>query len=330
LPDTKANQKAFPQAKTQKPGLGFPVIRWVVLLSLATAAVHGLAYGPYKGKQTGETALFRELLSCMAAGDIVVADRYYCSYFLVALLRANNIDVVFRLHQRRRYDFRRGARLGSNDHVVVWHKPPRPVWLDESDYEALPATLVVREMRYHVPPQTGYRVTELVLATTLLDAEVYPVEDVAQLYQQRWHAELDIRTLKVTLGMDCLRCQTPFMIAKEIWAHCLAYNLIRKVAAQAAALAGLSPRSLSFKAAKQAVLASWQKLTAATDGDYLDAASALLRVLRKQRVGHRLGRWEPRVVKRRPKPHKLMKEPRAQAKQRQAQQCRAQPKRPAG
>jgi Transposase DDE domain len=318
LPDTAANQKAFPQAKTQKSGLGFPVIRWVVLLSLATAAVHGLAYGPYQGKQTGETALFRELLHCVAAGDIIVADRYYCSYFLVALLRARGVDVVFRLHQRRRYDFDRGQRLGANDHVVVWHKPARPVWLDESDYEALPATLVVREMRYHIPPQAGYRVTELVLATTLLDADVYPVEEVAELYHQRWHAELDIRTLKVTLGMDRLRCQTPFMIAKEIWAHCLAYNLVRKVAAQAAALADLSPRSLSFKAAKQAVLASWQKLTTATDGDYLDAASALLRVLRKQRVGHRPGRWEPRVVKRRPKPHKLMNEPRVQAKQRRA------------
>jgi putative transposase len=295
--------------------LGFPLIRWVMLLSLATAAVQGFAYGPYKGKETGESALFRQLLGNLAAGSIVVADRYYCSYFLVALLQAHGVDVVLRLHHRRQYDFRRGRRLGADDHLVNWYKPPRPDWMDEAEYAALPDTLSVREIRHQVA-QPGYRVDELILATTLVDADVYAADEVADLYAERWQVELDIRSLKVTLGLDQLRCRTPFMIAKELWAHCLAYNLVRKVAAQAAVLAEVSPRSRSFTATKQAVLASWDKLSAATDADYVAGALALLHVLRKQKVGHRPGRCEPRAVKRRPKPHKLLKEPRAAAQAR--------------
>ena len=315
LPDTAPNQKAFPQAKTQKPGVGFPLIRWVVLMSLATAAVQGFAYGPYQGKETGETALFRQLLSNLSPGSIVVADRYYCSYFMVALLRAHGVDVVLRLHHKRHYDFRRGRRLGHNDHLVTWHKPERPEWMDEAEYAALPDTLSVREIRRQVA-QPGCRVDELILATTLVDADVYEADTVADLYHERWHAELDIRSLKIGLGLDQLRCKTPFMIAKEIWARCLAYNLVRKVAAQAAVLAAVSPRSRSFTATKQAVLASWEKLSSATEQDYVAGALALLQVLRKQKVGHRPGRWEPRRVKRRPKPHKLLNETRAEARAR--------------
>jgi hypothetical protein len=193
--------------------------------------------------------------------------------------------------------------------------------MSHAEYAALPRTLAIREIRHRVPP-ANYRVKEVIVATTLVDADVYDAEAVADLYLQRWQAELDIRTLKVTLGMNCLRCQTPFMIAKELWAHCLAYNLVRKVAAQAAVLAEVSPRSLSFKATKQALLASWQKLTMATGEDYAAGARRLLRVLRHEHVGHRPGRWEPRVVKRRPKPHKLMQEPRAQAQERRAKSHR--------
>lgn len=259
--------------------------------------------------------MFRQLLSNLAAGSIVVADSYYCSYFLVALLRAHGVDVVLRLHHRRQYDFRRGRRLGRDDHLVTWSKPPRPEWMDEAEYAAQPGSLCVREIRCQVT-QPGYRVDELIVATTLVDAAVYEADEVGQLYHERWQVELDIRTLKVTLGVDQLRCRTPFMIAKEIWAHCLAYNLVRKVAAQAAVLAKVSPRSRSFTATKQAVLACWEKLSVATEEDYVAGALALLQVLRKQKVGHRPGRCEPRAVKRRPKPHKLLKEPRAEAQAR--------------
>jgi DDE family transposase len=312
LPDTDANQAAFPQPKTQQRGLGYPLIRWVVLVALATATVQDLAYGPYQGKQTGETALMRQVLAGLRAGDVVVADRYYCSYWLVALLAARGVDVVFRLHQRRHYDFRRGRHLGPDDHVVRWQRPQKPKWLTAEEYADLPETLTVREVRVRVA-EPGCRVRELILATTLLDADAYSLADIAELYCKRWNVELDIRALKTTLHFDQLRCQTPFMVAKEIWVQVLAYNLIRKVSAQAAWLAGLHPRELSFKAALQVVRGGWQQLTTATGADYVRRAQALLRSLRKQRVGQRPGRCEPRAVKRRAKPHKLLREPRAQA-----------------
>jgi hypothetical protein len=313
LPDTPENQKAFPQPATQKRGLGFPIIRWVVLLGLATAAVQGLAYGPYLGKETGETALFRQLLGQLLAGDVVVADRYYCSYFLVALLLAHGVDVVFRLHQRRKYDFRRGRRLGVGDHVVVWQRPQRPKWMTAEEYATIPKTLTVREVRVQIQ-EPGCRVNELVIATTLLDAEEYPKEDIEKLYHKRWHVELDIRTLKATLQMDQLRCLTPFMVEKEIWAHVLGYNLVRKVAAQAALFAQVSPRDLSFKATLQVVRGGWQKCTETSGDDYVRLAKSLLQSLRRQRVGNRPGRCEPRAVKRRGKPHKHLREPRAAAR----------------
>ncbi len=189
LPDTPENQQAYPQPKTQQPGLGLPISRWVVLVSLATAATLGLAYGPYQGKQTGATALFRQLLGQLRRGDVVVADRYDCSYFMVALLRACGVDVVLRSHQRRRYDFRRGRRLGRYDHVVAWQRPARPAWLDEDTYAQVPKTLEVREIRRRVQ-EPGGRVQELTLATTLCDADAYPADDIAELYHQRWQVEM--------------------------------------------------------------------------------------------------------------------------------------------
>jgi hypothetical protein len=325
LPDTPENQAAFPQPATQKRGLGFPVIRWVVLLGLATAALQGLAYGPYQGKETGETALFRQLLDQLQADDVVVADRYYCSYFLVALLRSAGVDVVFRLHQRRRYDFRRGCHLGPGDHIVLWQRPQRPTWMTAAEYATIPATLLVREVQVQIR-EPGCRVRKLVLATTLLASQDYGPDDIAELYRQRWHAELDIRSLKAVLQMDQLRCLTPFMVEKEIATHCLGYNLVRKIVAQAALLAQISPRALSFKAALQVVRGGWQKLTETTGADYACLATALLRSLRRQRVGQRPGRCEPRAIKRRAKPHKHLQEPRAVAK---AKLLKSQPKKKA-
>jgi putative transposase len=313
LADTEENQEAFPQQRRQKKGLGFPLIRWVALLSLATAVVQGFAYGPYAGKETGETALLRELFAYLQRGDVVLADRYYCSYFLVALLQSLGVDVVMRLHQRRKYDFRRGQRLGGGDHIVEWIKPERPEWLSEELYAQLPAKLRMREI-YHQVNDPGCRVRELVIATTLLDAEEYSADAIAELYSKRWLVELDIRALKTTLRMDVLECKTPFMVEREIWAHLLAYNLVRKVGAQVAQLIGEHPRSISFKATKQAILAGWQQATRLQGADYVRVEKAMLKLLRKQRVGDRPGRCEPRAVKRRPKPHRLLTEPREQAR----------------
>jgi hypothetical protein len=313
LPDTEENQTAFPQPKTQKKGLGFPLIRWVVLIGLATAAIQGFAYGPYAGKETGETALFRELLEQLQQGDIVLADRYYCSYFMVGLLRSNDIDIVARLHARRKYDFRRGERLGEGDHIVVWYRPARPEWMSEELYAVMPETLRMREVIRRVD-QPGYRVKELVIATSLLDAQEYGADEVVELYSKRWHVELDIRSLKVTLGMSDMRCKTPFMVEREIWTHVLAYNLVRKVGAQVAQQMKVSPRSVSFKATKQAILGGWQGATRLEGADYVRVAKVMLKILRKQKVGHRPGRCEPRAVKARPKPHKLLTEPRKEAR----------------
>jgi hypothetical protein len=314
LPDTEANQQAYPQPASQKPGLGFPIIRLVVLLSLATAALQDLAFGPYPGKETGETALLRSLLADVPAGDVLLADRYYCSYWLVALAQAGGVDVVFRLHQLRDYDFRRGRRLGRNDHVVCWHKPQRPEWMDPATYAALPERLTVREIRFRVTTP-GFRVDELVIATTLTDATRYSAEDLADLYHERWHVELDIRAIKISLKMDHLRCRTPFMVEKEIWAHFLGYNLVRKVSAQTAQARGSLPRSVSFTGTLDAVSAAWSQLTVATTAaERQRQGQAVLQVLGSKPVGHRPDRYEPRQVKRRPKQYKHLRQPRAQAR----------------
>jgi hypothetical protein len=189
-PDTPAKQQADPQSASQQPGLGFPMIRLVVLLSLASAALLDMAAGPGAGKETGETALLRQLLDGVAAGDVLLADRYYCNYWLVALAQARGVDVVFRMHQLRDYDFRRGERLGHDDHVAVWYKPPRPHWMEAALYAEVPDVLIVRELRYQVTTP-GFRVRQLVLATTLTCADTYTKEDLADLYHQRWHVEID-------------------------------------------------------------------------------------------------------------------------------------------
>ncbi len=315
LPDTAANQKVYPQPQTQKEGLGFPLMRVVVLMSLATAAVQGMAMGPYMGKETGETALLRRLIPQLKPGMVVVADRYFCSYFMVALLQAAGVDVVVRLHQRRASDFRCGRRLGPGDHVVVWPRPACPEWMDEETYAGMPETIEIREVRKEIT-KPGWRVKRLNVVTTILDAEEYDSEEIAELYHKRWQVELDIRAIKTTLRMDELRCKSPEMVEREIWAHMLAYNLIRKVAAQAAVQRGVCARAISFAASRQVVLASWSKMTEGTAAKRRRLGRKELRVLGKEQVGQRPGRVEPREKKRRPKPQKLLKKPR---KERQAE-----------
>jgi hypothetical protein len=313
MPDTPDNRSRYPQPPGQEPGLGFPLLRLVLVASLVTACVQDLAYGPYAGQETGETALFRGLLAEMVAGDVVVLDRYYGSYFMVAQAQQRGLDVAVRLHQRRGCDFRRGRRLGRGDHLVVWRRPVRPGWMSAEEYAAVPKTLTVREVQVQVA-EPGFRVETLVVVTTLLDGTAYDKDSIGDLYRQRWQVELDIRSLKVGLQMDPLRCLTPFMVDKEVWANVLSYNLLRKVAAQAALLHHYHPRQLSFTATKQAVEGSWQALSVAGPEEELALGRYLLKEVSKQRVGGRPDRWEPRAVKRRPKKQKLLTKPRAEAK----------------
>jgi len=250
MPDTPANQEAYPQPPGQKPGLGFPVARLVVVLSLACGAALDLAMGRSRGKQTGENALFRGLHACLDPGDVPLADRYCCSYFEIALLQQRRVDTVMRAHQCRHVDFRRGRRLGRDDHVVVWTKPQRPEWMDAATYAALPETWTVREVRVRVVTP-GFRTRRLVVATTLLDPVAVPRGELATLYRARWQAERDLRAIKQAPQMDVLRCKTPELVRKEVWAHLLVYNLIRATMAQAALQHHVLPRLLSFEGARQ-------------------------------------------------------------------------------
>lgn len=313
MPDTPENQKAWPQPSTQKPGLGFPMIRLVVLLSLATTLVTGMALGPYQGKQTGETALFRSLLDRLQPGCVVLGDCHYCSYFMIALLSQKGVDVVFRMHQCRRIDFRRGERLGHDDHVVVWERPPRPEWMDPDTYASMPLSMRIREIRRRVHVR-GFRVRELVVASTILDAREASPEEITDLYRQRWHVELDIRSIKVTLAMETLCCLSPRTVRQEIWATILGYNLVRKVSCQAALLAREQPRRISFKASLDAVRGGWESLTSGRRRTREVLGKALLKALGKEVVGDRPDRCEPRAKKRRPKVQEYLMVPRAQAR----------------
>ena len=311
MPDTSANQEQFPQPSSQEPGLGFPMARMVVLISLATAMVCGMAMGRYAGKQTGETALLRKLFDQLDSGDIVLTDRYYCSYFMIAMLMQLGVDVVARLHQSRQVDYPKGQRLGKGDYRVQWRRPDKPEWMDQATYESMPQTITLRQLEVKVH-QDGFRVKSLIVVTTLLDAKEYTHEEIAELYHQRWLVELDIRTIKATLDMDVLRCKTPHMVGNEVWTCLLAYNLIRRSMLQAAVQSDLSPRQLSFTRAMQTIAASWMSLP---NNDQLAMIIEVqLHGLTQQLIGNRPNRVEPRAVKRRPKPQKLLTQPRAEAR----------------
>lgn len=313
MPDTPANQQQYPQPTTQTTGVGFPLLRLVAIFSLVTGMIEEFACGAYAGKETGETALLRELLAHFSPGDVLLADRYYVGWFTLALLQQAGVDFVMRQHQLRTTDFRRGQRLGTGDHTVEWAKPQRPEWLDEATYAALPAVLRVREVQVSVS-EPGFRVKELVVVTSLVDAETYTADELAELYRRRWLVELDLRTIKSTLGLDVLRGQTPEMVRKELRTSVLGYNLIRQTMLDAALAADCSPRELSFAAALQTILASWS--VAVLCPELLGKLSEqCLQQLSGERVGDRPNRIEPRAVKRRPKPHKLLTEPRAVARQ---------------
>lgn len=314
MPDTPANQRAYPQPRSQKPGLGFPLVRLVCLFSLTTGAVLDAALGPCRGKGQGELSLFRKLRRRLQAGDVLLGDRHYCAYFDIAHWLRAGADFVGRVHQARSVNFRQGKRVSKGERLVEWTKPKqRPRWLSKRAYRRMPETLRLRLIRVDVE-QLGFRTRQITVATTLLDSELYPAADVAALYRSRWHAELDLRSLKVSLAMDVLRGKSPQIVRKEIWAHLLAYNLIRSVMAQAAVEHGALPRCLSFKAALQALHAFTMSLWLSTSTSVQNLYSPMLAAIATHRVGDRPDRFEPRVRKRRPKPYPYLTVPRREAR----------------
>jgi hypothetical protein len=316
MPDTPANHAEYPRPIAQKPGLGFPLARLAAVFSLACGAVLDMGMCRYAGKGQSELGLLRTLLGLFRPGDVVLADRQMCAWTEMVMLKQRGVDSVCRFTSHRKADFRRGKRLGRGDHVVVWPKPPKPRTIDREAYALLPDSLTVRECRVQVE-QPGFRIKTLILATTLLDPAEFTKGDLAQLYRARWHGELDLRSLKQTLQMDVLRCKTPDLVRKELWAHVLAYNLIRTIIAQAASQHGLEPRSISFKGAVQALEAFQPGLALLGEHDpELRGVlyGQLLKAIASQRVGDRPGRFEPRRRKRRPKPYDRLMKPRNEAK----------------
>lgn len=311
MADTAENQAEYPQMASQRPGCGLPIARIVVLFSLSVGTVLEAAIGRYQGKQTGENALLRTLHDALRPGDVFLGDRYFGGWCDLVLLQRRGVDVVLRKHQQRATDFRTGRRLGPEDHLVVWKKPQRPDWMSREEYDSLPHEVTLREVRVRVK-QRGFRTREVIVVTTLLDAQQYPAREIAQLYRRRWQAELNLRSLKIVLQMDHLRCKTPHRVRNELSMHLLAYNLIRQVLAAAATTAGVEPWTVSFKGALQTLNQMLPVLHTRVSVEVW--CTSVLGAIAAHTVGDRPDRFEPRVIKRRGKTYSLMIHPRAHYK----------------
>jgi hypothetical protein len=310
MPDTPENRAAYPQPVVQQPGIGFPLARVAVLLSLATGACHDLAIAPYAGKGTGETTLLRRMYQSLSPGDVVLADALFDNYFLACEFRGRGIELVVRVQAERVGS--RVVEARPDGDVILWRRPNKPRGMTGEQYRRYPKELLMRQVTVDARDREN-RAGVFKVVTTILDASIDGGQ-IGALYEQRWSGEVDIRSIKSTMQMDVLRCKAPEMVEKEIWAHLLAYNLLRTVMAVAAAEHGIEPRRVSFKGAKQAVTAFAPKLEAARPGDRPALLDALLSVIAYHRVGDRPGRWEPRARKRRPKPSARLNQTRAEAR----------------
>ena len=302
MPDTPANQKAYPQSRNQKPGVGFPLARLVVLISLATGCILRTRLGPRPGKGTGEGSLFAGMLDDFQAGDLVLADAGFSSFWLIASVRGRGAEYVGHLSSTRTVD-------GRRDHREVWEKrkSPRPPGLTDEQWAALPEAITVRRVWVSVE-RPGFRTTGLHLVTTLLDAGTYSTADLADLYRRRWQVELHFRTLKGDLRMGVLRCRTPDMVVKELAMTVVVFNAIRAVMVSAGEAVKRAAWRLSFTAAWQAIESFAVRVSCPVSGGR--AWEALLQVIGRQVVDDRPNRSEPRVLKRRPKDCKYMTKPR--------------------
>ena len=309
MPDTAANQQAWPQPSTQQPGCGFPVVKLAACFCLASGALLDWVEDTLAAH---DCRLLQKLLPTFKNGDVVLADRGFSSFPSLATLLAQGVDAVMRVHHFRKLDWRAGKRLGRRDRLVCWRKGQcqGPLWSREQ-WAQLPQEITVRlvEIVVTVP---GFRTQKLVLVTTLLDAQAYSAEALGQLYFRRWVIELCFRDIKTTLGLDVLRCQTPALVRKEIVMHALAYNLIRALMQDIAHQYQVALHRLSFKGTVDA-LRQWREL-------FENAPQASRAIRKLQRLFYqsiagdllleRPERSEPRAVKRRPKNFRLLTKPR--------------------
>jgi len=307
MPDTPENQVAYPQMKNQKAGLGFPIARIVTVVSYSTGAVLDLAISRCFGKGAGEHTLLRQIMRVFKPGDVALGDCYYASFFLIAKLIELKVDVVFPIHNGRHHDFRKGVRLGKKDHIMQWKKPKKPEWMSHEDYTAFPEEISMREVEIQ-NQRKGFKLKKRIIVTTFLDSRVVSRNDLKMIYDYRWCVEIDLKSIKDTMDMGILRGKTPEMVRKEIWMHILAYNLIRKIMAQAAYIHEKNPRDLSFKLALQMVDAFRQRgILSEVKKEFY---AHLLKAIAYKTIGNRPDRHEPRRLKRRPKNYPLLLKPR--------------------
>jgi len=318
--DTPASRAVFPEHHGHRKGLGLPSLRLVAATSLSTGMVKDLEIGAYEGgSETSEMTLALKLARrCLGPGDIAVADRYYCAYGFIGQVLLSGADFVGRLgNGRRKADFRRGKRLGNGDHLITIKRPPRSAksWWNEDFYGTLPDEITLREVKVEVGG-SGEKKRSIVVVTTLLDPEAWPTAELGPLYRRRWHIELDFRCIKTVMGINHLRCRTPAMLLKEIWVTALAYNLVRRMMAQAAHLTNQLPRELSFKGCVQAMNAHMDYwLLPNSRLSFKSWYESLLSTAATMRIPKRPGRSEPRQIKRSPKKFDMLKEPRTKARE---------------
>ena len=311
MPDTPDNQKVWPQHSNQTTGCGFPIAKLVGCFCLASGALLDLAEG---NLHIHESQLFRRQYHLFNEGDVALTDRGFCSYSSIAELLAKGVDTAMRIHKARPTDFRKGKRLGTKDRLVTWTKPAyRPKGFTKRQWKALPESLTLRMVHIQIDVP-GFRTESIVIVTTLTDPIAYPAEDLAKLYLRRWTVELFFRDIKITLGMDVLRCRTPDMVRKEIALHAIAYNLVRGLMQKAAALYEVDLTRLSFKGSVD-TLRQWTDTFNASHSKPREQRrlfNHLLQIIAADTVPYRPERSEPRVRKRRPKNYRLMTRPRHQ------------------
>jgi hypothetical protein len=312
MPDTPELQAAFSQPDGQAPGCGFPVAKVVALFCWASGAVLQAAVGPL---WMSELHLWRSFWPALSPGQIVLGDRFYCSFYDMVGVMRRGCDAVFRLHQRRSADFRRGRRLGRQDRLVTWRRPTwkaRPRGMTRRQWKRLPRTVTIRLIRFATGIR-GFRSKSITVATTLLDPVKYPPERITALYRDRWLIELRFRDIKTTMGMEVLRGKTPDIVRKEILMHLLAYNLIRCLMWQAAAEHDRPLHRLSFAGTvdRLNVMGPYLWLFASLPKSR-QLYELLIRWIAADTVPYRPNRLEPRAVKRRPKEYALMNKPRHQ------------------
>jgi hypothetical protein len=304
MPDTPSNQRTYPQSSEQKPGLGFPIARIGALIGLNSGAILGYQVAACKGKGTGEQSLLANLLDHLNGDDVLLADALLATWWIIHGASSRGADVVMPQHGMRITDFTQGRRLGKNDHLVQWARPPKPKAMSAEEYVRYPELIEMREVE----------VNGRILVTTMLDPKAVTAQSLGALYKMRWNIEVDFRTIKATLEMDVLRCKSQPMVDKEIAVYILAYNLVRWAMAKAALLADVLPRALSFARAKR-LLCTFADQLRRTSGDQVRTLIATVTAcIATLRLPYRPDRVEPRAKKRRPKNLPLLTVPRQVAR----------------